>query len=147
MRDVGERFIKMRKNLGMTQKEFSNYLGISTGSVQAYEAGKIPKGEIFQRLSQLGYDLNWLFSGTGELTQKPAKNYSPSAVEPESMLIWNVAYYMFKNTNPDMKPEDFAKEFMEQLDQLNRARALKAEEEITEDEDSNVICFPMARAR
>tara|TARA_R110001592_G_scaffold109218_1_gene304735 strand:+ start:236 stop:514 length:279 start_codon:yes stop_codon:yes gene_type:complete len=54
-------FIKLRKKLGMTQKNFSNFLGISERMVQRIEAKKYIGLNILNRLEKvLGqWKINW----------------------------------------------------------------------------------------
>jgi len=51
----------------LTQKEFASRLGIHESTVQLYEAGHIPKGDILKRIHTVFHvDMNWLLTGEGE---------------------------------------------------------------------------------
>lgn len=50
----------------MSQKDIASALGIGYRSWQGYEDGSnVPGGNVFEGLSRLGINMNWLFSGAG----------------------------------------------------------------------------------
>jgi transcriptional regulator with XRE-family HTH domain len=138
MNDVGQRFTDIRKNLGMTQKEFAERLGVSAGAVQGYEYGKIPKGEVLQTLLEMGFDLNWLVDGRGSMMREQTQD-----VELDRMLMWNVAYFLCKRSDNGENPELYADTFMEIYDVMARQHGVSHDGK-TED-ISNVIDFSLRR--
>lgn len=44
---------RIRKALGLTQKEMAEKIGVTTRAVQNYEAGRMPKGHIFEAYKKL----------------------------------------------------------------------------------------------
>jgi len=147
MKYMGQRLIEIRKNLGVTQKEFAERLGVSLGSVQGYEYGKIPKGEVLKSLLDLGYDVNWLLSGQGHMKRNGVHD-----VALDRMLMWNVAYFLCKREDSGEDPEVYADAFMEIYDAMNlqQQTAERSDEgECEEDlgDDDNVISFSLLKAR
>jgi len=143
MKDIGQRFIEIRKKLGMTQKEFADQLGVSSGAIQGYEYGKIPKGEVMLKLLEMGYDLNWLVGGTGKMYLDQA------AIEPakqgalDRMIVWNVAYFLCKRRDDGDDPEDYADSFMEIYEaMLTKSRQAESKEA---DKDDNIVNFTLRR--
>lgn len=65
---LAERLASTRKALGLGQREMANALGISSRTWQIYEAGgSVPGGNVFEGLTKLGVNANWLFTGEGEI--------------------------------------------------------------------------------
>ena len=65
----GENLKKLRFELKMSARELSEKIGVSTGSIQNYEAGKRePNYNFMQILCQkLNVNLNWFVTGNGEM--------------------------------------------------------------------------------
>ena len=147
MNEIGQRFTQIRKKLGMTQREFAEKLDVSMGSVQAYENGKLPKGDVLNVLSNLGYSLDWLFAGKGKLSGEAEKAPKSYDIGLERLLIWNVAYYMCKRTEATGDPEVFADTFMDILDSM-KAQSTADDDATAEADDfiSNVIDFTQRRS-
>lgn len=60
----GLRVTELRKSRGLTQKQLADQLRVSITSVQNYESGRIPNGEILVRLAELlGCSPKWLIAG------------------------------------------------------------------------------------
>jgi len=60
----GLRVTELRKSRGLTQKQLADQLRVSVTSVQNYESGRIPNGEILVRLAELlGCSPKWLIAG------------------------------------------------------------------------------------
>ncbi|WP_417841511.1 helix-turn-helix domain-containing protein [Terasakiella sp.] len=138
MKDIGQRFTEIRKNLGVTQKEFADRLGVSLGAVQGYEYGKVPKGEVLQTLLNMGFNLNWLVDGRGTMMRDQSQD-----VTLNRMLMWNVAYFLCKRHDTDEDPELYADAFMEIYDAMVRDSGMKKEGE--ESDISNIIDFSLRR--
>ena len=69
-----DRFIEFRKDLGLTQTEVSNIIGVARGTVQSWESGSSAIGsrplmKIFENWPDLSAD--WLLKGEGEMYGKP----------------------------------------------------------------------------
>jgi len=66
-----ENRIKMIRG-SLTQKRFAEKIGVHIGTVQLYETGNIPKGDVLQRICEnFGVNINWLLTGKG----KPCLHY------------------------------------------------------------------------
>lgn len=66
----GERVTKLRKEAGLTQKQLADQLEVSLTSVQNYESGRIPNGEILVKLAAaLNCSSEWLVTGTDALAK------------------------------------------------------------------------------
>jgi len=74
----GERLKARRDLLGLTQDYLAQKTGISRAAIQAYESGKIPKGDYLLILSDLlDCSIDWLLKGT------EARESAPSVAQPE----------------------------------------------------------------
>jgi len=69
---VGERIKRLRKFLGLTQKEFGTRIGKSLRTIQDWEAGKssIPDHTLRFVSSTFGVSYEWLKTGQGEIWEK-----------------------------------------------------------------------------
>lgn len=64
----GFRLAEKRKKLGLTQKGLASACGVSVTSVQNYENGQVPGGEVLLRLSSaLNCSMEWLLTGEGPM--------------------------------------------------------------------------------
>jgi transcriptional regulator with XRE-family HTH domain len=66
MRDasVGERIRSVRKGLKITQAQFGSRLGIIPLSVARYEAGRVPRADVLERIARFGgVTTSWLLYG------------------------------------------------------------------------------------
>ena len=138
---IGQRLVEIRRDMSATQKEFAFKIGASIGTVQAYEYGKIPKGDVLKKLSELGYDLNWLFTGFGTMKISTLE----MDIDVERKIAWNVAYYLCKRTNTSSDPKVFADVFLELHDWMvlnnRKPEEIRAPAEIT----AQVIDFATQR--
>lgn len=74
----GERLKARRDLLGLTQDYLAQKTGISRAAIQAYESGKIPKGDYLLILSDLlDCSIDWLLKGT------EVRESAPPAAQPE----------------------------------------------------------------
>ncbi len=141
MFEIGQRFSEIRKNLGLTQREFSHQLSVSVGSIQGYERDQIPKGDVLKTLSDWGYDLNWFFTGLGEM--KLSEETRATGLQRE--VAWNVAYYLCKRTGAARDPEKFADTFMEIHDWIVENKSKPKEDQAPDDMTAQIIDFAMLR--
>jgi transcriptional regulator with XRE-family HTH domain len=66
MRDasVGQRIRSVRKGLKITQAQFGRRLGIIPLSVARYEAGRVPRADVLERIARFGgVTTSWLLYG------------------------------------------------------------------------------------
>src|SRR5579872_705159 len=69
--ELAERLIAAREELGLTQRELAEKLGIGWRSVQEYEQGRaVPGGSALAGYAGLGVDATWLLIGEKEVDQK-----------------------------------------------------------------------------
>ena len=141
MIEIGQRFSEIRKNLGLTQKEFAHQLSVSIGSVQGYERDQIPKGDVLKKLSDWGYDLNWFFTGLGDM--KLSEEVRHAGLDRK--VAWNVAYYLCKRTDAARDPEQFANTFMEVHDWMVDNYSKPREEQAPAEMTAQIIDFAMLR--
>ena len=63
--DIGTRIKSVRGSI--SQKEFAKNIGVHVTTLQLYETGNIPKGDVLQRIhSMFGVSIDWLLTGEGE---------------------------------------------------------------------------------
>jgi len=53
-RAIGNQLRALRNNLGLTQQEFAEKLGITRLSVARYEAGRVPRLSVLRQIARLG---------------------------------------------------------------------------------------------
>jgi transcriptional regulator with XRE-family HTH domain len=67
--------------MGLTQRELGARLGLTVTAWQYYESGRnYPGGQVFERLCKLGVNVNWLFTGAGNMFQDAGKVSDPDAM-------------------------------------------------------------------
>lgn len=66
-RERGERLVQIRKSLGENQVEFGMRFGKTGPAVCNYEKGRLPEDEILKKLCEMGYSLDWLLTGEGQM--------------------------------------------------------------------------------
>src|SRR5262249_14455936 len=90
--DLGRRIRQVRRQLGLTQAEFGQRLGIINVSVARYEAGRVSHAEVLRRIAALaGVTVDWLLHGErGKLAVGPPEtgraSVSRSLVMPSISL-------------------------------------------------------------
>lgn len=63
-----ERLKQARETLRYTQKDLSKAVSVSVQMWRAYEAGSsVPGGNVLEALARLGFNVNWLLTGEGEM--------------------------------------------------------------------------------
>ena len=70
--DVGERIRRIRQQLDLTQSEFSKKLGVIQVSVARYEAGRVPRAQVLEKIARIGgVTTSWLLHGEAAETTDP----------------------------------------------------------------------------
>lgn len=65
---LAERLKIARNSLGATQNEIAINVSVSVQMWRAYESGKsVPGGNVLEALARLGFNVNWLLTGEGEM--------------------------------------------------------------------------------
>lgn len=81
-RQIGLRIAAARRETGLTQAEFARLVGVTSRSVQAYEAGKIVPWRHLDRLEEITHrPRSWFLRGSEQVEPTPA------ATELEERLV------------------------------------------------------------
>lgn len=92
-----ERLKAARESTGKNQKEMAKAVGTSFRAWQDYEADKnFPGGKVFESLTRMGFNANWLLTGDGEMTRGGGKTRQPS-VELDEELLEYIIIEIIKN--------------------------------------------------
>ena len=68
MESIKARLVKIRNTLGKSQREISEFLGISFRGWQTLEYGKAnPSAETLIKLREKGFSTDWILSGQGDM--------------------------------------------------------------------------------
>lgn len=67
MTDTAKRFAAIRGDLGLSQTEMAEKAGVQRDSWRRYEAGALPNGETLERIAAMGFSIDWLLTGKGEM--------------------------------------------------------------------------------
>jgi len=87
-KEQGERLRRIRKDLGMTQGDFAHVLGADQTQISRTEKGAFAiQTSYLSELAQLGYNLNWLITGTGNMKALESDNGSQASVTSEPNAI------------------------------------------------------------
>ncbi|MHA1540728.1 MAG: helix-turn-helix domain-containing protein [Alphaproteobacteria bacterium] len=79
-----ERLKLIRKELGKTQIEMAELLGVGKATMQNYEYGKTkPSANALSKLKELGFNSNWLLYGTEGMYQSGFEISESSNFTPE----------------------------------------------------------------
>jgi transcriptional regulator with XRE-family HTH domain len=72
---IGGRIKKIRKDKGLTQKVFGEFLGLKQNSIASIESGKNEATESFKTFICIKYYVNreWLETGEGEMYDEPGE--------------------------------------------------------------------------
>src|SRR5439155_9908959 len=88
--DVGKRIRNVRKQLQLSQTEFARRLGIVKVSVVRYEAGRVPRTDVLDRIARAtGVTTAWLLHGDTDdtrATPRPAPALPPPLQESLDIL-------------------------------------------------------------
>lgn len=109
--DFTERLKSIRSFLGKTQKEMAETLGISLGSLQAYEAGSsYPGGRVLEGLARLGININWVLLEEGEMIR--GQGALESSIPLDKQILFEIIVKLegiFRHISKPWSPEDKAK--------------------------------------
>ncbi len=81
---IGRRLKKIRRKLGLTQKEFATSIEISEATLRRYESGQnFPDAEVLERIAdKYGVNIHWLVTGKGPMFLRDSyKNIEPELLE------------------------------------------------------------------
>ena len=81
---IGKRLKRIRKELGLTQKEFATSIEISEATLRRYESGQnFPDAEVLERIAdKYGVNIHWLITGKGPMFLKDSyKNIDSELLE------------------------------------------------------------------
>ncbi len=80
--DVGNRLVQVRKDLGLSQTQFAERLGVHWQTISRMETGQRKvDAEVLVNLCEMGYDATWLLTGKGDMLLKER-----SEVEEQKLL-------------------------------------------------------------
>ncbi len=66
--DVGNRLGRVRKDLGLSQTQFAERLGVHWQTISRMETGQRKiDAEVLVNLCEMGYDSTWLLTGRGDM--------------------------------------------------------------------------------
>jgi transcriptional regulator with XRE-family HTH domain len=85
---IGGRFKQLRASLGLSTARMAEAVGLrERKSWEGYEAGHhLPNGTVLLALAGLGYDVNWLLTGRGNMRYEPSTGRAPGASMDEALL-------------------------------------------------------------
>jgi len=70
-----DRLKQVREILGKSQRDMASLINMSYKGWQQYESGdSIPGGKVLQSLANLGFSVNWILTGEGEMRTADIKN-------------------------------------------------------------------------
>ncbi|MGV8059689.1 MAG: helix-turn-helix domain-containing protein [Smithellaceae bacterium] len=88
---IADRLKIIRENLSKSQKEMAHHIGISLPAWQGYELGKnAPGSSVIEELVMLGYNANWILTGTGKMKDEESfffKNNRPVNHSDSSFML------------------------------------------------------------
>ncbi len=88
------RLKQIRENLGKTQKEMSELLGLGIITWQNYERGITkPKIETLEKLSSMGYNFDWITSGRGDMFNSQVEEKIESAFILQNNVLDRVGIF------------------------------------------------------
>lgn len=67
---IGKRFRQIRSELSLNQTEMGKLLKKKQRAISHYEYGRIPDQDSLKKLQSLGFSIDWLLSGVGEMHLK-----------------------------------------------------------------------------
>lgn len=91
---MNERIASLRKEMGLTQKQFGERIGVQRGTVANYERGRnIPNETVLLMICrEFGVRREWLESGEGEKFEKNSRYDIISEMSEESLKKENEAF-------------------------------------------------------
>lgn len=88
--DIGKRLVRVRKDLGLSQTQFAERLGVHWQTISRMETGQRKvDAEVLVNLYEMGYDATWLLTGIGDMLLKEGNE-----VEEQRLLAeyWQTNY-------------------------------------------------------
>lgn len=91
---MNERIASLRKEMGLTQKQFGEQIGVQRGTVANYERGRnIPNETVLLMICrEFGVRREWLETGEGEKFEKNSRYDIISEMSEESLKKENEAF-------------------------------------------------------
>ena len=91
---MNERIASLRKEMGLTQKQFGERIGVQRGTVANYERGRnIPNETVLLMICrEFGVRREWLETGEGEKLEKNSRYDIISEMSEESLKKENEAF-------------------------------------------------------
>src|ERR1700761_6713836 len=109
---IGDRLKLIRIELGHTQKNMSDLLGLGVRTWQTYELGNsLPKAETLNQLSALGYSIDWVLTGRGAIRPagmaEEAAPFSHMPIDGELMgRVTDAIVRLYRSENAALSPID-----------------------------------------
>ncbi len=86
--NIGSRFRKMRKELGYSQKDIGERIGIDRPTINRIELSKrLPSAHTLYRLMELNVSLDWLLYGIGNKIIIPDDHYLNNLTSEEIEIL------------------------------------------------------------
>ncbi len=86
--NIASRLKAVRESLELSQRDMAKKLEISLGGLQSYESGKsVPGGNVLESLARLGFNVDWLLTGKGEMTREERHQVPRSENRPDELLV------------------------------------------------------------
>ena len=74
MTNMGDRLRAIRSDLGGSQKDMAKRFGLGETTWQTLELqGRAPKGEVLAQLVEMGFSVDWLLTGDGQMRRDAAR--------------------------------------------------------------------------
>ncbi len=102
---VGERFAAIRAQLGLNQTQMAEKAGVQRDSWRRYEAGALPNGETLERIAGMGFSLDWVLLGIGQMLLIEGKQ--TKADTEESQLLARIREAMGNRAEGQPIPGQF----------------------------------------
>ncbi len=108
--EFNDRLRQLRAEKGMTQGKLAGKIGISYGTIQAYERGQIPKGDYLLKLAVFfGVSIQWLLTGKGSKRVGEAfedgedSDYKKEETDLVRVSLYNAEPSAGGGTHPDLE--------------------------------------------
>ena len=67
---LGKRFRQIRSELGLNQTDMGKLLNKKQRAISHYEQGRMPDHGSLKKIHSMGYSIDWLLTGDGEMHLK-----------------------------------------------------------------------------